>query len=193
MEPVTKYSDRQLLDGVTHGNPQILRYIYTEVYPGIRHYVLLNSGNEADAKDIFQETMVVLYRKIKEPEFQLSSSLSTFLYGIGKYIWLKEISNRKKHNIIEDESETLFSEEKEVLELIERNDRLRLYREKFEELSDNCKRIIKMFLNNIPIKDVTQSMGYSSDQHTKNRHFRCKKSLISKIQECNKFKELGNG
>jgi len=193
LKPVRKYSDQELLDGIINGDPQVLNLIYTENFPSIRHYVLLNSGNEDDAKDIFQESLILIYNKIKSPDFILSSSLGTYLYSICRFIWLKELSSRKKYVIIENEDLSIISDEKEIIEILERNERLSLYREKYEELSDDCKRVLKMFLNNIPIKEITQAMGYRSNQHTKNRRFRCKKSLIIKIQECDKFKELGNG
>lgn len=193
MKPVRKYSDQELLEGIIDGDPQVLKLIYTENFPGIRHYVFLNSGNEDDAKDIFQESLILLYNKIKSPDFILSSSLGTYLYSICRFVWLKELSSRKKYVIIENEDLSIISDEKEIIEILERNERLSLYREKYKELSDDCKRVLKMFLNNIPTKEITQAMGYRSDQHTKNRRFRCKKSLINKIQECDKFKELGNG
>lgn len=193
MELERKYSEQELLNGITNGDPQVLQFIYTENFPSIRHYVLLNNGNEDDAKDIFQDSMVIIFKKLRESDLSLSSSLGTYLYSVCRFVWLKELKNRKKHSIIEDKSEYIITNEKGVIELIERNERLLLYREKFEELSDDCKRVLKMFLNNIPIREITQTMGYSSDQHTKNRRFRCMKSLISKIHNCNKFKELGNG
>jgi len=193
LKPVRKYSDQELLEGIIDGDPQVLKLIYTENFPGIRHYVFLNSGNEDDAKDIFQESLILLYNKIKSPDFILSSSLGTYLYSICRFVWLKELSSRKKYVIIENEDLSIISDEKEIIEILERNERLSLYREKYKELSDDCKRVLKMFLNNIPTKEITQAMGYRSDQHTKNRRFRCKKSLINKIQECDKFKELGNG
>jgi len=193
LEADRKYSTREFLDGICRSDTSVLKSLYKEYYPGIRHLVLLNSGDEDDAKDIFQETLVILYRKLKDPAFKLTSSLGTYLYSVGRFIWLNELDHRKKYVEIEDESETMISDEKEVIELIERNERLRLYREKFEELSDDCKRVLRMFLNNVPIREITKAMGYNSDQHTKNRRFRCKKSLIHKIQECSKFKELGHG
>jgi RNA polymerase sigma factor (sigma-70 family) len=179
--------------GICKSDVHVLKSLYLELYPSIRHFVILNSGNEDDAKDVFQETLVVLYRKLKNPDFKLTSSLRTFLYSVGRYIWLNELDNRKRNIELYSVNEDFLIEETGVIETIEYNERLRLYREKFEELSDDCKRVLKMFLNNIPIREITKVMGYSSDQHTKNRRFRCKKSLINKIHECSKYKELGNG
>jgi hypothetical protein len=87
--------------------------------------------------------------------------------------------------------EVFLNTDRSIIDLIELNERLQLYRNKFEELSDDCKKVLRMFLNNVPIREITLAMGYSSDQHTKNRRFRCKKSLIHRIVNSSTYKELG--
>ncbi len=81
----------------------------------------------------------------------------------------------------------------EIQDAIERKERLQFFREKFDELSEDCKQILNMFLNKIPISDITKMMGYASDQHTKNRRLRCKMSLINKIKSSEYFNELSDG
>ena len=44
--------------------------------------MLNNNGNEDDAKDIFQESIIVLYEKVKAGKFELSSKLKTFIYSV---------------------------------------------------------------------------------------------------------------
>jgi len=129
---------------------------------------------------------------VREKDFKLTSSLSTFIYSIARLMWLKELSIRKKRAESMNEEQEYNSQELEVIDLIDYNEKLKLYREKFEELSEDCKKVLSMFLNNVPIKEITKSMGYSSDQHTKNRRFRCKKSLVLKIRKSSKYKELRN-
>jgi RNA polymerase sigma factor (sigma-70 family) len=187
-----KYSDEELLKGIAKGDSRIIEYLYKENLKLIRHLVISNNGNDDDARDIFQESLVVLYRKAKEKDFRLTSSLSTYLYSIAKLMWLKELHIRKQHGVILDEFLDLTAKELELLDLIDRNEKLKLFREKFEELSNDCKKVLRMFLNNIPIREITKAMGYSSDQHTKNRRFRCKKTLVMNIRKSSKYKELRN-
>ncbi len=187
-----KYPGKELLRGIINNDAGILDYVYKENFRAVRHLIITNSGTEEDASDIFQESLVVLFRKIRDKNFELTSSLNTFIYSIARLTWLKELENRNKRVEFVDTDDSFQDKELEVIDVIERNEKLRLYREKFEELSDNCKKVLRMFLNSIPIKEITKTMGYSSDQHTKNRRFRCKKSLISKIRKSSKYKELGN-
>ncbi|MBN1597938.1 MAG: sigma-70 family RNA polymerase sigma factor [Bacteroidales bacterium] len=186
-----KYSDQELLEGIGRNDIKILNHIYDISYRPIRYLVISNNGKEQDAEDVFQEALVVVFIKIREENFQLSSSLTTYLYSVARIIWIRELNNRKvRAEFIEGEQLVLNTTDSDI-ELLEESERYKLYREKFEELSEDCKKVLKMFLINIPIKDITAIMGYSSDQHTKNRRFRCKKTLINNIRNSKEYKKLG--
>lgn len=186
-----KYSQQELIEGILQNDEEVIVYLYHEFFRSIRLYIINNSGTEEDSKDIFQEALIVLFQKIRDEKFQLLSSLKTYLYSVASLLWYKELKRRRTMPTTEISYENLADQE--IIEAIEKKERLDFYREKYEELSGDCKRIIHLFLNNIPIKEITGLMGFSSDQHTKNRHLRCKKSLIKRIQSSSKFKELGNG
>jgi RNA polymerase sigma factor (sigma-70 family) len=185
------YTKEKLIEGVAHGDNETLLYIYKENFKIIKHLVISNNGTITDAKDVFQETMVILYRKIRENNIDITSSLNTYIYAIARILWLKELSRRKKNIEIYDTEDNFINKIPNIIEIIEKNERLKLYREKFEELSEDCKKVIRMFLIKVSVKDIMHIMGYSSEQHTKNRHYRCKKSLISRIKANRKYKELG--
>jgi RNA polymerase sigma factor (sigma-70 family) len=187
----TKYTVQELLQGVAHSDTKIISYIYQENFRTIRHLVVSNNGYESDAEDVFQETLVVLFNKVRKEELTLTCSLNTYLYSIARNIWIKELSKRKRKPESIDSEEVFLNTDQSIIDIIELNERMRLYRNKFEELSDDCKKVLRMFLNNVPIREITLSMGYSSDQHTKNRRFRCKKSLIHRIVNSSNYKELG--
>jgi RNA polymerase sigma factor (sigma-70 family) len=186
-----KYSQEALIEGIRHNDGKVIGFLYDEYYRSIRLYILNNSGNEEDSRDIFQEALIVLFQKIRDNKYQVLSSLKTFLYSVANILWHKELRRRKSMPATELGYQSMADQE--IIEAIERKEKFDFYREKYEELSADCKRIIHLFLNNIPIKEITALMGYSSDQHTKNRHLRCKKSLITRIQSSSKFKELGHG
>ena len=185
------YTDDQLVEGIKAKNSKFFEYIIKLNFRPIKQYVLFNKGTETDANDIFQEALIILYRKVQEPDFNLTSSLSTFLYSIAKLLWLKELSKKNKNASITDDLDYIVDDNDNISELIDRNERLRLYRQKYEELSDDCKKVLQMFLMKIPISEITKIMGYSSEQHTRNRRYRCKESLIKRIRETKTYNELG--
>jgi RNA polymerase sigma factor (sigma-70 family) len=191
LKVVTNYTDEELADGIVRKDERIVRVLYSEYYSGIKQMIKNNSGSEEDAKDIFQEALIVLYQKLNDTGFKLTSSLNTYLYAVARILWYREL-RRRKDLLITDKFIEQFDHQ-EIQESIERKERLDFYRKKFEELSEDCKKILQLFLNNIPIRDITKLMGYSSDQHTKNRRLRCKMSLINRIKSSDFYYELSNG
>ena len=187
------YTQDDIIAGIIRGDDAIIHRIYEENFELIEKLIESNGGNQEDSKDVFQEALVVLFRTLKENKFNNSSSISTFLYSVARLIWLKDLSRRKKQQLVFELNENLPDLETGIVSLIVKNEKYKLYFEKFNELSEDCKKVLRMSLNNVPIKEITRIMGYSSEQHTKNRRLRCKKSLINRIQRSDKFKELGNG
>ena len=44
------------------------------------------------------------------------------------------------------------------------------------------KKVLRYFIEGMSIAEITRKMGYKSEQHTKNRRYRCKLSLIKQIK-----------
>src|SRR5258705_11058735 len=64
-------------------------------FPMIRKSVLSNGGNAQDAEDIFQEALIILCRKAKDPGFKLTAQLSTYLFSVRRFLWKDELKKRK--------------------------------------------------------------------------------------------------
>ncbi len=55
-----------------------------------------NKGTEEDAKDIFQETVIAIFRKIREKsDYEIRRDFATFLYSIARWLWLKQLRSMK--------------------------------------------------------------------------------------------------
>ena len=90
------YTEKELIDGIIAENDDVLLYIYKNSYRPVRHLITTNSGNEEDARDIFQDSLVILYKKLKSYNLKLHCSISTFIYSIARLLWLKELKIRGK-------------------------------------------------------------------------------------------------
>ncbi len=74
--------------------------MYEQNYQFVERFVLKNNGNVDDAKDIFQDIMLALIEKIYADDFELTASLSTYIFAIGKNLWLKKLRNISYHKEI---------------------------------------------------------------------------------------------
>lgn len=171
--------DQDLIDDIAHGRPQALTTVYHDHFPIILNYILRNNGNEEDAKDIFQEAVIVLYDKIIEGDFQLTSRLQTYFYSVCRFIWLKKLSNSGQVEIslspelgdnlvYKDDIED--SEKKEV--------QFFLMDEALNLLGEPCKTIIKDFyIYDLSMQDIAEKFGYTNANNAKNQKYKCLQRL----------------
>lgn len=94
-----KYSDLEIIEGIRQKDSKVISYIYKSCYPTISHLIHSNAGNAEDVQDVFQDAMVVLYKKLKEDDFDLYCAFGTYLYSICKRLWLKKLTTRQKEEI----------------------------------------------------------------------------------------------
>jgi RNA polymerase sigma factor (sigma-70 family) len=186
-----RYSNDEFIRGILEHDELVIRHIYNENFRKVSQLVCSNSGNPDDAADVFQESLIVIYNKIKEGKLILTASFDTYLYAVAKMVWKAEW--RKKINFVSDEkaNKELLADE-DIQHNIVQDEKFKLVWEYFEKISSDCQKVIRMFLDGMSIDEVTNNMGYSSQQHTKNRRLRCKESLIKSIIKDPKYKELTN-
>lgn len=181
----------EIIDGIRTKDNTILQYIYKKYYPTVHHFILSNQGSSEDAQDIFQESIIVIYRKIKdEAHFMVNSSFKTFLYSISRHLWLKHLRNlRYEDKKINDQQR--FIELKEEPFRVDNEDlRMSLYQKHFLKLPADCQKILKLSVHNITQKEIADNLGFKSENYVKKRKHYCKEYLIKSIREDPLFSDL---
>ena len=144
----------------------------------VLQFILNNNGDEDDAKDVFQEAIIVLYNKIKTGNFELSSKLKTYLYSVSRRIWLKKLAQQsKKTNNIADFEDVLAIEED--LEQHELKD-LQFVQMKtaLDSLGEPCKTIIHDFyIQGLSMQDICEKFGYTNTDNAKTQKYKCLQRL----------------
>jgi RNA polymerase sigma factor (sigma-70 family) len=186
------YTEKELVRGIINENNDVILYIYNNSFKPVRHMITRNSGSEEDARDIFQDSLIILYKKLKARSLKLRCSVSTFIYSIARLLWLKELKIRGMGPKRIDDYDGWSDEENNITRIYEENERLKFYRRIFDQLSEDCRKILKMVMNSYTIAEITSIMGYNSEQHTKNRRYRCKKALVNRIIQSPEYYELKN-
>lgn len=195
MKPI---NNAAILQGIQQGDRRILQSVYRDFFPRIREFVRKNSGKEEEAEDLFQEGIMAVYSRIKgDPGFSLSSSFYTFLYAVCRNLWLKKLQKDKREGVTREEMWVLRDEEErepdfteEMEKYIQKSRREQLYRSKFAELGEDCRKILTFFLEGFRLREIAKKMGYSSEMYAKKRKYKCQKKLIESIREAPEFEEL---
>jgi RNA polymerase sigma factor (sigma-70 family) len=137
------------------------------ILPPVKKYILANNGTAHDAQDIFQEALVVLYKKIQAGNFMLTVSLKTYLLAIVKNCWLQELRLRKKIPVVDTDKD--FSIEEPVEEPA-----FTLAEAAFNALGEKCKQLLIMFyFNKKNYKMIAADMSFGDEKTAKNQKYRC--------------------
>ncbi len=173
-------SDQLIIDELRKGNTKAFSLVYN-FYPLIENYILKNSGSKEEAKDIFQNALLVFYQNVKQPGFELTSKLSTYLFGICKNNWLKELRN--KRNTIEINEETHQVETEEHQEVNEKRV-IDYVQEKLRELGDPCKSLIIFHeFHRLKWEAIAKKMNYATAHAARNQKYKCLVRLKKMIPE----------
>ncbi|PST82900.1 RNA polymerase subunit sigma-70 [Pedobacter yulinensis] len=171
-------TDREVVLGILNNSDETLNKLYRGYFPMILQFILNNNGNEDDAKDVFQESVIVLYNKIKAGDFELSSKLKTYIYSVCRRIWLKRLAqDHKKTNNINDYEDVLIVDD-DLEKHDEQDRRLKKMNEALEGLGEPCKTIIQDFyLNNLSMQDISEKFGYTNTDNAKTQKYKCLQRL----------------
>ena len=189
---MTLPTENALIKGIRNHESPVLNYVYDTYYPIIEGYIIHNQGSREQARDIFQEAMIVVYNKIKSDQLELTCKFGTYLYAICKNMWIQE---RKKYLL---RAEKLKRQPLVVNDPGPADDPLlqdhldQLFNKHFGDLSEDCQKILSMDSNNFSVEDIRTAMNYKDLHHTADRKYRCKKSLIKRIVNDPLFKRLKN-
>lgn len=184
--------NQDYIQGILTNNHQVVRTIYEKYHKAIIQLVETNRGTKEDAKDVFQEALLLIYQKAKQPDFQLTSSFFTYFYAICRNIWSNKtrkkafgevtLSDEKASMLIEDDTEQYHKNEQYIL-----------YRRKFLELGESCQQVLTLFLKKVSLKEIAVQLGLSSEGYAKKKKYQCKKQLVKLIQMDTSYQELKAG
>lgn len=170
-------TDREVILGILNNSEDTLNKLYKAYYTMVLQFILNNNGDEDDAKDVYQEAIIILYNKIKEGNFELSSKLKTYIYSVCRRIWLKKLSlNSKKAGNITDYEDVLTVEED--VEHEEKDLQFVKMQSALDHLGEPCKTIIQDFyIHNLSMQDICEKFGYTNTDNAKTQKYKCLQRL----------------
>ena len=176
--------DNQLADAILRNdNREVLNCLYAKSFPKIKTMITRFGGTSDDAKDVFQDGVIVLYRKIKTGDFEPNGNPEGFLYTMCRNLWLNKMKRDSKmaHPTklpdLEDENANVLQH----FQLKEKEDQIKGI---FEKLGDRCAKLLKMtYLLHYNTEEIAKEMELSSTDVVKTTKSRCKSKLMELLEE----------
>ena len=172
-------ADSEVVFGILNDSKHTLNQLYKSYFPMILQFILSNNGDEDDAKDIFQESIIVLYNKVKSGNFELTSKLKTFIYSVCRRLWLKRL-NQKSRNISGElhDLENIESVEEDLAYHEEKDAQFQQMEKALVMLGEPCRTIIEdYYMQNRSMQDISEKFGYTNADNAKTQKYKCLQRL----------------
>lgn len=186
------FTEDKIKEAFKKNDHSYLTEMYKIHYPIVKRFVLFNSGDEEDAKDLLQDALMIVFQKINAETFLLNCTFITYLYSIIKNLWLKELRLKRSYGFVVRDLGDLEDIDCHINFEREYNFNVEyfIFRMHFNRLSKSCKEILKMFFEKKSYVEISKTLNLKSEGVVRRRKYRCKESLIGTIKKDPKYIEM---
>lgn len=171
----TPMNDAELLAAMRQGRAE---QAFTQLYrqlPDVMTMVRTHGGTRTEARDLFQDALVIIHEKAQEANWICTGSLAAYLYGICRNLWLAELRAKgkaEKHIAALTTNVTLSAAEAQPISSDEPF--MNLAERAFAALGEKCRELLtRFYLNNEPLAVIAQAFGYAGEGAAKTRKYKC--------------------
>lgn len=175
---VTNLSEDRMISGIRQKDDRALAALYKAHYSMIVRLVCANSGTEQEAKDVYQEAVIVLYEKIQSADFRLTCTVKTYLYAVCHRLWLKRLAEKKRYPVLTGVTETFDGLEEAWQEIDEKERAFEQMRTSLLGLGEPCRTLIEDFyIHDLSMEAIRDKFGYTNADNAKNQKYKCLQRL----------------
>jgi RNA polymerase sigma factor (sigma-70 family) len=166
----SELDEKEIFERITKGDEKALELIYKKYYRMMTKLVITNSGTEEEARDVYQDALVVFWQKARSGNLVLTSKMSTFIYSICQNLWRKELDRKKRLSNEEKDSPTVMdmdSPEKE-----------KIIAKCMDQLGDTCKKVLMYYyFDEMSMQEIAEKLGFANTDTAKTKKYKCKQKL----------------
>jgi len=174
-------NNRNIIKAIQQNDKRVIQ----ELYYDNRDYFLNWAAKEnhisfEDAKDLYQDVMVVLIQKIQDRKVErIFVSFRAYIFGLGRQL----IRNKIKEEFKRDKREGIFSDRSLLLgENDTEDNRIGVVVSQLDSLPNPCRYILTHFyLKNLTYEEIAVSLQYKSINSLKVQKYRCLKYLKDRV------------
>ena len=166
-------NEKALLSGLARNERKAVETIYKENYNMVQSLVINNNGTTDDAKDIFQEAMIVLYEKVRSGSFELNCQIKTYIYSVCRRLWLKRLQQLNRYSS-EVPGDGVVPVEDEIEEHEKRNAEFEMMDKAINSLGEPCRSLLEAYyLQKKSMIEIAMSFGYTNSDNAKTQKYKC--------------------
>lgn len=170
-------TEQELLQQLACGDRSAMEQIYAQHYRFVKKWLARMGGNDEDAADICQESMIILYEKSRNGDFQLTSKVSTYLFAIAKNLWYKKMQSKPGGIVAMEDGDEQYlagTYEDDIKAHQERELHYDQLDNALERLGEPCSSLLRAFyFNNNSMQQIAAYFGYTNADNAKTQKYKC--------------------
>ncbi|HTH81488.1 MAG TPA: sigma-70 family RNA polymerase sigma factor [Mucilaginibacter sp.] len=156
---------------------ELFTALYKTAFPVVAKYVSRMGGSFDEAKDVFQDALIIYYEIIISAQSTLKNDTG-WLVGTAKHLWIKRYNEKNKNTALDNIDILLDRPETPS------NNRLLNF---LEASGKKCLQLLKSFYyDQLPLHDIADEFGYSGARSATVQKYKC----LEKVRETVKQKSL---
>lgn len=157
--------------------------LYEQAFPATARFVSKMGGSFQEAKDVFQDALLLYYEKLQDPGFELQTTADAYILGISKHLWIRRFKQQRlKVSLSEAEKRISIPEDyppnvddQMLLQLLLRSGK-------------KCMDLLRAFYyEKLPMKQIANAFGYGTDRSATVQKYKC----LEKVRDTIKEKSIG--
>lgn len=171
-----------IIEAIKAGSEKILFQLYETYRDEFVSWAIRNHQvSIEEAKDVFQESIVALYKNVKSGKADsLDSSIKTYLFGIGKNIILNALKRKSIESKVYDTF--IAGHDNGINDHYEQEHLVNLVKRLYKAMGSPCKEILEMYYERgFDMESVAERIGYKNSDVAKKKKYECLKSLEERI------------
>ena len=155
-----EYTDNEIIECLRNRQSYVVHWLSDRYMPMIRLMVYQKGGSTEDARDIFQDGLIIMLEKLDDKKFNLTCKFKTFLYCVCEHLWKTILEKRQSAaNYLNRRSEP--ESEKDFTDMIDYQMYEQIIQDVFKTLDPISKKILTLYWQENSLQEIADQLGYT--------------------------------
>lgn len=155
-----EYTDNEIIECLRNRQSYVVHWLSDRYMPMIRLMVYQKGGTTEDARDIFQDGLIIMLEKLDDKKFNLTCKFKTFLYCVCEHLWKTILEKRQSAaNYLNRRSEP--ESEKDFTDMIDYQMYEQIIQDVFKTLDPISKKILTLYWQEKSLQEIADQFGYT--------------------------------
>ena len=155
-----EYTDNEIIECLRNRQSYVVHWLSNRYMPMIRLMVYQKGGTTEDARDIFQDGLIIMLEKLDDNKFNLTCKFKTFLYCVCEHLWKTILEKRQSAaNYLNRRSEP--ESEKDFTDIIDYQMYEQIIQDVFKMLDPISKKILTLYWQEKSLQEIADQLGYT--------------------------------